>query len=152
VEAAVGSPWEAAGSHTAEAEVGRSRAVAGIGLEEGCCCRTYVSEMWSFVWLRLSPSQSGTIAIAKEMELELELELTRMIAGGIAVAAVPGCSSPGWPFCLPICWCWVYAVGGGCWMLNAGFLSIGCACASARAIISSLSHATWETVAVASRS
>jgi len=35
VEAAVGSPWEAAGSHTAEGGVGRSQAVAGIGLGEG---------------------------------------------------------------------------------------------------------------------
>jgi hypothetical protein len=36
VEAAVGSPWEAADSHTAEAEVGRSRVAVGIGLGEGC--------------------------------------------------------------------------------------------------------------------
>jgi hypothetical protein len=70
--------------------------------------------MRSFVWLRLSPSQSGAIAIAKEMELELEL--TRMIAGGIAVAAVPGCSSPGWPFLLDDL-LWVYAIGGECWVL-----------------------------------
>jgi len=37
VEAAVGSPWEAAGSHTAGVGEGRSRAVAGIGLGEGFC-------------------------------------------------------------------------------------------------------------------
>jgi len=35
VEAAVGSPWEAAGSHTAGVGVGRSRVAVGIGLGEG---------------------------------------------------------------------------------------------------------------------
>jgi hypothetical protein len=43
--AAVGSPWEAAGSHTAEAGVGRSRAVAGIGLEEGYLRRVLVKRV-----------------------------------------------------------------------------------------------------------
>jgi hypothetical protein len=73
------------------------------------------------------------------MKEELE-ELTRMIAGGIAVAAVPGCSSLGWPFC------WIVAGLVTRSVVDAGFNSIGCACASARAIISSLSRATQETL------
>lgn len=67
-----------------------------------------------------------------------------MTAGGIAVAADPGCSSLGWPSCRDVL--------GRCmrlvFLVNASFLSIGCACASARATISSC-RATQEAVAVA---
>ena len=50
-EAAVGSPWEAVGSHTAEVGVGRSRAVAGIGLGEGCFAKSCVSDVvWDWLW------------------------------------------------------------------------------------------------------
>jgi len=59
VEAAVGSPWEAAGSHTAEVGVGRSQAVAGIGLGEGCCHHGLVNS------LRYLAPRAG--AIAKEL-------------------------------------------------------------------------------------
>jgi hypothetical protein len=46
VEAAVGSPWEAAGSHTAEVGEGRSRVAAGIGLGEGCCGKGVSGMSW----------------------------------------------------------------------------------------------------------
>jgi hypothetical protein len=71
------------------------------------------------------------------------------VAGGIA--AGPGCSSLGWPFCSRfVGWRLVCDLVG-----DAGRLSIGFACASARAMISSCMDVAQTrgavAVAVASR-